>query len=63
MTDRVFLSLGIAAALAAAIPIFAYPFAEGTRLDPYRNRSARWVVYVGACISLTAFIVLSLRSG
>jgi hypothetical protein len=62
VTRGVVLGIAIAAAVAAAIPIVAYPFRPGGRLDPYRNRSARWLVYLGAGLALALFIVLA-RSG
>jgi hypothetical protein len=55
----VLLGVAIAATVAAAIPIVAYPFAQGTALDPYRNRRARWVGYVGCCLALAFYIVLA----
>jgi len=55
----VLLGVAIAATVAAAIPIVAYPFAQGTALDPYRNRRARWVVYGGGCLALALYVVLA----
>lgn len=60
MTESVLLALAIAAAIAAAIPIVGYPLARpGGWLDPYRNRRARWLVYLGAGTSLVLFLVLA----
>ena len=56
------LGIAIAATVAAAIPIVAHAFAEGTALDPYLNRVARWVVYVGAGLALALYIVLARSS-
>ena len=62
MMRGVVLGIAIAAAVVAAVPIVAYPFRPGSRLDPYRNRDARWAVYLGAGVALALFIVLT-RSG
>ena len=35
------------------------PHRPGGRLDPYRNRGARWAVYLGAGVALALFVVLS----
>jgi hypothetical protein len=58
----VLLGIAIAAAVAAAVPIVGYPFAPGSWVDPYRNRAARWLVYVGAFTALALFIVLARSS-
>ena len=59
MSRNVVLAIAILAALAAAVPIVGYVVAEGSRVDPYKNRVARWVVYIGAGVALALFIVLS----
>jgi multisubunit Na+/H+ antiporter MnhB subunit len=55
----VVLAIAILAAIAAAVPIVGYVVAEGSRVDPYKNRVARWVVYIAAGLALALFIVLS----
>jgi hypothetical protein len=53
------IAIGIIAALVAAVPLAGYPFASGSRIDPYRNRVAKWAVYVGALVALACYIILS----
>jgi hypothetical protein len=53
------LAIAILAAVLAVIPIVGYVLAEGSRVDPYKHRAARWVVYIGAGVALALFIVLS----
>jgi hypothetical protein len=55
----VIFGIALVAALIAAIPIIAFPIRPGSRLDPYENRDARWLVYAGSLIALTLFIVLA----
>jgi len=59
VTRAVVLGIAIAAAVVAAVPIIVYPHRPGGRLDPYRNRGARWAVYLGAGVALALFVVLS----
>jgi hypothetical protein len=59
VTRGVLLGIAIAATVVAAVPIVAYPLRPGGRLDPYRNRDARWAVYLGAGVALALFIVLA----
>ena len=63
MTRTLALSLAIAAAAVAGVPIVAYVFPRHPNwLDPYLSRSARWTVYIGGGIALALFIALA-RSG
>jgi len=63
VAHSVLLALAVAAAVAAAVLIVGYPFARsGSWLDPYGNRGARWIVYLGAGISLALFVVLARSS-